>query len=183
MPNKRRKIWRKIRRPLITGILLLIFYSLQCTLFSTLSLGNIKPDLLMILTAGTGIMRGRKEGLLTGFFSGLLVDIQFGALLGFYALIYMVIGYLNGFLKHLFFYEEIKLPVISIGISEFLYGILIYIFRFLLNSEFQFLYYLKHIILPQVIYTTIAAFLLYPLMRKINRRLEAEEKRSASTFV
>ena len=183
MPNKRRKIWRKIRRPLITGILLLIFYSLQCTLFSTLSLGNIKPDLLMILTAGTGIMRGRKEGLLTGFFSGLLVDVQFGALLGFYALIYMLIGYLNGFLKHLFFYEEIKLPVISIGISEFLYGILIYIFRFLLNSEFQFLYYLKHIILPQVIYTTIAAFILYPLLRKINRRLEAEEKRSASTFV
>ena len=183
MPNKRRKIWRKIRRPLITGILLLIFYSLQCTLFSTLSLGSIKPDLLMILTAAIGIMRGRKEGLLTGFFSGLLVDVQFGVLLGFYALIYMVIGYLNGFLKHLFFYEEIKLPVISIGISEFLYGILIYVFRFLLNSEFQFLYYLKHIILPQVIYTTIAAFILYPLLRKINRRLEAEEKRSASTFV
>ena len=183
MPNKHRKIWRKIRRPLITGILLLIFYSLQCTLFSALSLGNIKPDLLMILTAGIGIMQGRKEGLLTGFFSGLLVDIQFGFLLGFYALIYMLIGYLNGFLKHQFFYEEIKLPVISIGISEFLYGILIYVLKFLLNSEFQFLYYLKHIILPQVIYTIIAAFILYPLIRKINHKLEAEEKRSASTFV
>ena len=183
MLNRRKKLWQKIRRPLITGIMLFVFYTLQCTLFSFLELGNAKPDLLMILTAGIGILRGRKEGMLTGFFTGLLIDVQFGSLLGFYALIYLAIGYLNGYLRHIFYYEEIKLPVFFIGVSELIYGLIIYLLRFFLNSEFQFVYYLKHIILPQSIYTVIVALILYPLVRTINRQLEQKEKRSASTFV
>lgn len=177
------KIWLKIRRPFVMGILIFVFFLLQCTFFSALELGSIKPDLMIILTAGIGIIRGRKEGLLAGFFSGLLIDIQFGSILGFYALIYLLIGYLNGFSRQLFFHEELKLPLILIGISDFVYGILIYLLKFLLRSEFQFIYYFSHIIIPQVIYTIIVAFALYPLIMMVNRRLETEEKRSASKFV
>lgn len=177
------KIWIKIRRPLITGLLIYFFFLLQCTFFAALELGRVKPDIMIILTAAIGIIRGRKEGMLTGFFSGLLIDIQFGSILGLYALIYLVIGYANGYSRQLFFDEELKLPLLLIGGSDLLYGILVYLFQFLLRSEFQFLYFFSHIIVPQVIYTIIVAFGLYPLILFMNRKLAAEEKRGASKFV
>ena len=33
---------------------------------------------------------------MVGFFSGLMIDLFYGSLFGFYALLYMYIGYLNG---------------------------------------------------------------------------------------
>lgn len=177
------KLWLKIRRPVIFGGLVLVFFLLQCTIFPSLQLGGVKPDLLIILTVATGIIRGKKDGVLVGFFSGLLIDIQFGEILGFYALIYLVIGYAIGWSKQFFFDEELKLPLILVFFGDFAYGIIIYVLRFLLRSEFHFVYYLNRIIIPQVIYTTIAALAFYPLIRLINRKLEEEEKRSASRFV
>ncbi len=177
------KIWLKIRRPFIMGVMILVLYLMQTTVFAALELGGIKPDLLVIITSAIGVIRGRKEGMLVGFFSGLLLDVQTGSLLGFYALIFVMIGYLNGYARHVFFNEELKLPLILIGCSEFGYGMVIYILRFFLRSEFQFVYYLSHIIIPQLIYTIIVAFVFYPLIVLINQKLEAEEKRSASKFV
>ena len=128
-------------------------------------------------------MRGQKEGMLVGFFAGLITDIQFGTILGFYALLYLVIGFVNGLFEQLYFDEDIKLPLFLISVSEFLYGIIIYLLMFMLRSDFNFLYYLNRIIVPELIYTIVITLGLYPLILFINHKLEAEEKRSASKFV
>ena len=146
-------------------------------------LGLIKPNLILIVTASFGFMRGQKEGMLVGFFAGLITDIQFGTILGFYALLYLVIGFVNGLFEQLYFDEDIKLPLFLISVSEFLYGIIIYLLMFMLRSDFNFLYYLNRIIVPELIYTIVITLGLYPLILFINHKLEAEEKRSASKFV
>ena len=58
-------------------------------------------------------MRGRKTGMFVGLFSGILMDtfFGFGGLLGLYALIYMLIGYINGLFKRLFYDEDSKPPL------------------------------------------------------------------------
>lgn len=128
-------------------------------------------------------MRGKKEGLIIGFFCGFLIDIFYGDVLGFYALIYMYIGYLNGFFNKLFYDEDIKLPIILITLSDLLYGIIIYLFLFLLRSRLDFIYYSVHIIIPEVVYTIVVTIVFYRVIRAINRKLESKEKRSASKFV
>ena len=85
----------KIKRFIVMVVILFISYLLQCTVFQKLTLASIKPNLLLIITASIGFMRGQKEGMFLGFFSGLLIDIQFGTMLGFYALIYLIVGYIN----------------------------------------------------------------------------------------
>ena len=82
--------------------------------------------------------------MIIGFFCGLLKDILGGNLLGFYALIYMLIGYGNGFFQRVFYDEDIKLPLALIAGSEFLYGMVIYVLLFMLKSDFHFLNYLRH---------------------------------------
>lgn len=174
---------KKLKRTIVTALFILICYMLQCTVFPNLSLASIKPNLMIVVTAAFGFMRGPKEGVLIGFFSGLLIDIQFGSILGFYALIYLLVGYVNGLFEQLYFDEDIKLPLILIAASEFIYGLVVYVLMFLLRSEFNFLHYLSHIIIPELIYTIVVTLGLYPLILFVNQKLEAEEKRSASKFV
>ena len=140
----------KIKRFFITAVIIIAAYLLQCTVFSSLELAGIKPNLLIIITASFGFMRGSREGMLVGFVSGLLADIQFGDMIGFYALIYLLVGFINGLFQRLYFDEDIKLPLFLISISEFLYGIIVYFLTYLLRSDFNFLLYLNKIILPTV---------------------------------
>lgn len=172
-----------MNRKVVVTLLVIICFSLQCTLFKALSLGFISPNILIILTASFGLMRGKKEGLIVGFFCGFLIDIFYGDVLGFYALIYMYIGYVNGFFNKIFYDEDIKLPIILITLSDTVYGFIIYIFLFLLRTRLDFGYYLLHIIIPEVVYTVVVTIVLYRVIRAINRKLESKEKRSASKFV
>ena len=169
----------KIKRILVTAVLLLAAYLLQCAVFPFLEIAGIKPNLMLIVTSSIGFMRGPREGMYTGFAAGLLI----GDMIGFYAIIYLIIGYINGLFRQMYYDEDIKLPLFLTTISEFLYGIVIYFLMFLLRSDFDFLFYLNRIIVPELIYTIVITLGFYPLILFINQKLEAEEKRSASKFV
>lgn len=168
---------------LVCIFFVIICFLLQCTIFPSLNLGGIIPNLMIIVTASYGFMKGRKSGLLTGFFSGLLMDVFFGNSLGFYALLYMYIGYLNGVFRKMFYPEDIKLPIALIVGSDFLYNIVIYILTFFLKGRFQFSYYFLNIIVPEMVYTIIVTCILYPLLLLVESRLERKEKEGASKIV
>lgn len=168
---------------IVSTFFVIICFLLQSTVFHSLSMGGIIPNLMIILTASYGFMRGRKSGLLIGFFAGLLMDIFFSDVLGFYALLYMYIGYLNGVFKKLFYPEDIKLPIALIVGSDFLYNILIYLLTFLLKGRFQFIYYFFNIIIPEMVYTIIVTCVLYPLLLFTESLLERNEKEGVSKIV
>lgn len=172
-----------IKRIIITALIIILCFLLECTLFEKIQLISVTPNLLIIVTSSFGFMRGKETGMFVGFFSGLLLDIFFGEMIGFYALIYMILGYCNGFFKRLFYDEDIKLPIILIAASDFIYGNVICLFMFIMRSRFQYFYYLRHVILPELIYTIVITIVLYQLILKINQKLEVQEKRSASKFV
>lgn len=151
--------------------------------FQHLSLGAVTPNLMIIVTSSFGFMRGKKEGMVVGFVSGLLIDILFHDLVGFYALIYTLLGYANGFFKKIFYDDDIKLPLILIATSDFLYGNIVCVFMFIMRSRFNYFYYLWNIIVPELIYTILVTLILYQIILYINKKLESEEKRSASKFV
>ena len=115
-----------MKRKIVVVLLIFICFLLQCTVFHALAFGNIVPNLMIVLTASFGFMRGEKSGLLIGFFSGFFIDIFFGEVLGFYALLYMYIGYTNGKFNRIFYPEDIKLPMALIIISDLFYGVTCY---------------------------------------------------------
>ena len=170
-------------RKLIVALFIIICFVLQCSVFDSLSFAGIIPNLMIILTSSFGFMRGEKEGLVIGFFSGLLNDIFFGSFLGFYALLLMYIGYINGKFSRIFYPEDIKLPLVLIILSDLSYGIICYVLTFMLRGRLQFVYYFTHIILPETLYTIVVTLLLYPAVLKVNQKLEAYEKRRAQKFV
>lgn len=170
-------------RKVVVTISIFVCFILQCSVFTNLAFAGIIPNLMIILTSSFGFMRGEKEGLIIGFFCGLLSDIFFGEFLGFYALVLMYIGYVNGKFSRIFYPEDIKLPIALIVISDFSYGILCYVLLFLLRGRFNFPYYFASVILPEALYTIVVTMILYPVILKVNEKLEAKEKRSAQKFV
>ena len=172
-----------MKRFVVTIVLIFVCFLLQSTVFHALSFGGIVPNLLIVLTASFGFMRGEKTGLLIGFFCGLLVDIFFGNTIGFYALLYMYIGYMNGKFSAVFYPEDIKLPIALILGSDCFYGLVCYVILFLLRSRFDFRYYFVHIILPEIVYTIVVTIFLYPLILWINTGLERSELRGGKKFV
>lgn len=172
-----------MKRGIITAFIIWICFLLQSTVFHALEFNGIIPNLLIIITSAFGFMRGRSNGLMVGFFCGLLYDIFFGTTLGFYALIFMYIGFANGFFKVIFYPEDIKLPLFLIFFSDITYGILNYILLFLLRGRFHFGFYFSKVIFPEAIYTILITVILYPLIFFINNKLEEREKENAKKFV
>ena len=172
-----------MKRKVITFFIILISFLLQSTLFVKLKFGAVSPNLMLVVTSSFGFMRGRKSGIAVGAISGLLVDIFWGQLLGFHTLLYTVIGYLNGSFERLFYDEDVKLPIVLISASDFVYGICIYVFVYMLQGDFAFGTYLFSIIIPELVYTILVTLILYQVILHINRKLESEEQRSASKFV
>lgn len=172
-----------MRRKIIVAIIIIVCYLLQSTVFQALSFASISPNLLIVAVSAFGFMRGKKEGLWIGFFCGLLLDIFCGSVLGFYALVYMYIGYINGFFRKLFYPEDIKLPMLLIAGSDLVCNFVIYFLQFLFRGRFDIKYYVFHIIIPELVYTMLITIFLYLIILKVNQKLELIEKRSASKFV
>lgn len=112
---------------------------------------------------------------MVGFFSGLMIDLFYGSLFGFYALLYMYIGYLNGFFCKVFYDDDIKVHIVLVAASDLVYSLLMYVLLFLLRVRLHFFDYLAHIILPEMVYTVVLSILLYRLLFIINRKLTENE--------
>jgi rod shape-determining protein MreD len=129
-----------------------------------------------MITASAGLMYGRKLGMFSGVVGGLLVDTMFNNVIGLSILIYAFTGYVNGMANKLYFKEDLYIPVVSIALSDLMYGILYYVCRFMLRGRLDFIYYLLHIIVPEVVYTTIVGVFIYLFMSRVKEHFNPEEQ-------
>ena len=171
-----------MKRKLITLVIITVCFLLQSTVLRKFAIGNICPNLLIIVTASLGFMRGTKSGMYVGLVCGLFIDLFWGGLLGFHMLLFVLVGYFNGSFQRLFF-DDIKLPIGLIAVSELSYGIAVYFFNYMLQGDFTFGTHLFQVIIPELVYTILVTLVLYQIILHINKRLEEEEQRSASKFV
>ncbi len=170
-------------RIIASGVFCIVSFILQSTLFSQFNIGGIVPNLLLIVTATIGFIIGRKYGMVTGFVAGLLTDIFFGSVIGFYALMYMYIGYLNGTFKKILYPGDFKLPLLLIVGSDVIYSHAVYFFMFFIQGQFHYAFYLKKVILPEVVYTTVIACILYPIMKFFFNKIDKWEQKVAGESV
>lgn len=165
-----------MKRYISVFLLNIVCFVLQTTVFRKIQLANVGPNFLIIITAASGFMYGRKLGMFSGVLGGLLMDTMYSGVIGLDILLYAFIGYLNGIANKLYFKEDLYIPLVSIALSDFLYGLLFYVFRFLLRGRLDLPYYLVHIIIPEIIYTMLVGVVLYMFMRRLEEMLNPEQE-------
>lgn len=168
-----------MRRVITTGLLVIIFFVLQTSVFEMLKLADTMPNVLVILVSSMAVMRGQKEGMLTGFFCGLLMDLFFGSTVGGFAFLYMLFGFIDGFFNRVYYSDDNFLPLIIIGANDLVYGLIMFVYHGLLRNHLHFFYYLTSIILPELVYTVAVGLVLYQLLLRLNGFLERYEEGSA----
>ena len=147
-----------------------VCFLLQCTVMDLISIGSVTPNLMLVLCVSMGLMRGRKSGLWVGFFSGLLVDLFFSSIFGFYALIYMYIGYLSGYAHRIYYDDDVKVPMFLVAAADLLYNMAVYGLQFLLRGRLGLRTYFCRIIIPEMFYTVFITLIVYRLFHYINYR-------------
>jgi len=169
-----------MRRVITLGLLIIINFSLQSTIFGFHDVSSISPNLMLILTMSFGLMRGRREGMLVGFFCGFLIDCFFSSVMGFYMFLYMIIGYVNGFFHKNYMIEDVLLPLIVIIVDEIVFNSVIFLIFFFLQNRLQFNGYFIKIILPETLCTALLTIIVYKFYVFINKRLKRKAKGAES---
>ena len=169
-----------IRRIVIIALMIFACFLLQTSIFSHIRIAGVVPNLLIIVTSSFGFMKGRRFGGIVGFCCGIILDLFNGALFGFYALVFLIIGYLNGMLRKLFYGDDLKLPLLFVAMSDLLYGFVVYLAMFFIRSKVDIGFYFMNIMMPEMVYTVCAMIPLYFLLEYAMRKMDqVDTKRSA----
>ena len=168
-------------RIVVIGVLLIIAQVLQSTLFQLIRIGHIAPNLMIILIVSFALLRGSKEGTIVGIASGLIYDSTFGLMMGPATITYAFIGFLCGRFNKNFYRENFIIPLICTFFSSLFFNI-VNMFALVLRGELHFIYYLKAIVVPELIYTMAIALLIYQMTYMINEKIEKGERKSRNMF-
>ena len=170
-----------MKRVIGQGVIVMLAFILQNTAFSMLSFNGVKPNLLLIIAVFFGYAVGFNNGMLTGFFAGILCDIFFGPYIGVYSFVFLLVGAFGGLMARMFYQDDIVFPFVTIALADALFGLFYYVFMFLVRGRFSFFGYLRSVIVPEVLYTLAISVLMIPLLHKIHdilTNLELKEKES-----
>jgi len=97
---------------------------LQSTVLRFVEIAGVSPDLILIVLIFLANKNGTMTGQVSGFVGGIVVDFMGLAPLGFYALIYTLIGALFGMTRGKMFVDPIFIPVILAVVAMLLKGII-----------------------------------------------------------
>ena len=89
----------------------------------------------------------------------------------------MIIGYIVGIFRDIWYLQDILIPVSVVAVSDFMYNFVTYIITFLLRNRLDLFHYVKAVIVPEIIYTVFLTVFIYRIMMLINKKLEEFEMR------
>lgn len=165
-----------IRKKIMAAIVILLAFLLQTTVFQSIKLADVVPNLLLVVTITFAYLRGRSSGVIIGFVCGIMLDMMYGTVIGLYAYIFMTIGFIVGFCQKFYFTDRLVLPIVLIASGDFLYCLYYYVTEFLMRGRLHFLFFFIHRFLPEMLYTTLVGVVLYRLLAMAEASFGRERK-------
>lgn len=149
------------------GILIIVILSIQSS--SILSLFDIAPDLILILTLIHSLYFGGYKGMFFGFFIGLALDSMSGTILGINSFVFTFISWFLDFYRKYVFVSDIFSFSLFLIIATFIKYVFYVLFYWIFQIELLGWYLLLKLageIFYNVIIGVLAFFLLPYLYRK-----------------
>ncbi len=157
---------------------IILFLLLQTTLLQYVAIYGVVPNILLVFIIVTALLRGDVEGSVVGFFAGLFVDMMFGNILGFYALLGLYLGIAVGATNKKIFRENILIAVFFTFVYSLAYESLVYIINNIMSADMRFTYALTATILPEAAYNCVAVLFIFPLIIRAGKWFDGKEKRA-----
>ena len=100
-------------------IMIIVGFIFQTTIFRSLKIAGVSPNILVILTAIAGTMYGQYAGMFSGIICGLFVDLMYSSVIGVNIFIYAIVGFIIGMTNRIYIEDDIILPIMTIGVFIF----------------------------------------------------------------
>jgi len=160
----------KFRRLLVVGISLFLSFLLQFVLLPRVPFLIKVPNLLLCTVFVVGFLFGKTYGMITGLIAGYLLDVLGTGTVGFYILILIWIGYLNGLLSEKLESEVLYLLFLLFLVNEIIFHAYTLLLAFLIKKSFQLSTYLEGVFIPEVLLTFVCFIVYYGLMVYFTKR-------------
>ena len=151
-----------MKRTLLNLLVLVAAFALQSSILPFIPFLSATPNLILIFTFAYAFIYGQRDGMLYGLAAGLLMDLFHSGAFGFFTLFFVWIGFLNG------------------ALPKYYYNFYIYVFRFVIRGKFDFPFYFRNIVFPEIIISLLFTLVIYRFFLWYNRKLEFLDQRRAT---
>lgn len=162
---------------LFYSFFILLILTIQTTLLDYISIYGVKPNVLIVFIIVCALLRGDAEGGAVGFFAGLSLDLMFGGIIGFYAMLGYLLGVAAGSVNKRMFRDNILVVLFFTLVYSIAYETIVYILNNIMSGDINLIYPFSRIILPEALYNCIAAFPVYALLITVDRRFKKADKK------
>jgi len=162
-----------MRKFIFYFIFILLFLLLQTTLLQYITVYGVMPNLLIVFTIVTALIRNSTEGAAVGLISGMCMDMQFGSVKGFYALLGLYLGIAAGSVNRRMYRENLMVVIFFTFIYSVAYESVIYIINNIMSGDIRIISAFTTVILPETLYNCAVSVLLFPLVSKAGKWFDA----------
>jgi rod shape-determining protein MreD len=154
---------------------IVVALALQSTLLAQATVLGVIPQVVLVVVVCFAYLDGERVGVVTGFSAGLLQDLlPFPTVIGLTALVYTLVGYGVGVLRHYAPADSVWTPVLAVAVasavSEFGYASL----SIILGEPWVGLGYTARVSGLVVLYNTLLTPFVFPLVRRVADRFRPE---------
>lgn len=155
--------------PYLVVPLLILVTIAQITFLPLLWPGAVRPDLMLMLVVGWGVVHGSGQAALWGLGGGLVLDLVSGMPFGLHAISLGIVGWVADALQTNFFRSNILIPFATIFVATILYHIGQAAAMQTLGATVNWAFYLVNIVLPVAIFNTALMPFVYWILRRLDR--------------
>jgi len=122
-------------KTLILFVVMAAAVSLQSTVIPVLSIGGVRPDLVLVVVVSAALTAGRETGLICGVFGGLLQDLLSVGPFGYNTLSKMLLGFLVGLYERKVNQGSLLLPLLAVAAATVGAAVLTVVFLLAYGQE------------------------------------------------
>ncbi|MTI66696.1 MAG: rod shape-determining protein MreD [Firmicutes bacterium] len=146
--------------------IVIINFILQTTVFQYIDIFGVKPNTSLILVVVFALLNNKRFGGILGLLVGFLQDVIFSKVIGIYALIYFLVGYIVGLFNKVIFKANPVTPFIFTLLSTLVSYIVYHIFMYFFAMDIEFLDIIKSKALIEMIYNSLLSIFIYKKIAK-----------------
>ncbi|MGE5613379.1 MAG: rod shape-determining protein MreD [Bacillota bacterium] len=166
------------KRILFYFFFIFLFLLLQTTLLQYAEIYGVKPNIIIVFIVVTALLRGGAEGGAVGFFAGLALDMMFGGVLGFHALLGLYLGIAAGSVNKNLFRENMLVVIFFTFVFSIAYESLVFIINNIMSGDIKLLYAFTSVILPEAVYNSVMVAFILPLLIRADRWFKGSVKQA-----
>ena len=144
-------------------LFMLILFFVHLLFYQYISVGEIFPDLFLVMVVYAGLMWGPEGGSLIGFFCGIAQDSFSFTYFGLHALAKVIVGFVTGKVRHSFFSNKVLVQSAIILVAKLAHDALFYGIYFARTDE-SFWRQMVFVSVPSAIYTAALGVVLFLLL-------------------